>query len=70
MTVTTVRLTAAHRDRNPANCDPDNLFAACVYRHSNYDWGANSITAKRIHAKRRAEGMELLFTDEDIGLAE
>lgn len=54
-----VVLTAAHRDRNPWNCKPENLFAACQKCHLAYDAEQHRETAAWTRAGRPPVQLEL-----------
>jgi hypothetical protein len=56
-----VVLTTAHRDHQPENCNPANLFAACQGCHLHYDREHHAQTAARTRAAALAAGMEPLF---------
>lgn len=50
----TVVLTTAHRDHQPENCDPGNLFAACQRCHLAYDAQLHRLNAARTRVGRAA----------------
>lgn len=60
-TGSTVTLTVAHRDHNPANNDPANLAAMCQRCHLAYDAEEHARNASHTRAERAAAGMEPLF---------
>lgn len=56
-----VVLTTAHRDHQPENVDPANLFAACQGCHLHYDREHHAQTAARTRAALATAGMEPMF---------
>jgi hypothetical protein len=59
VTGSTVVLTVAHLDHDPANCDRDNLRAWCQRCHNQYDWPMRKAGIER--RKREALGIADLF---------
>jgi len=47
LTGSKVVLTTMHLDHDPANCDDDNLLAACQMHHNRYDRAHRNTTRKR-----------------------
>jgi hypothetical protein len=54
-----VIMTTAHRDREPRNCAPENLFAACQRCHLTYDAEQHAANAAWTRAGRPAQQLEL-----------
>jgi 5-methylcytosine-specific restriction endonuclease McrA len=54
-----VVLTTAHRDHQPENCDPANLFAACQRCHLRYDADLHRANAAWTRAGRPDQQLEL-----------
>lgn len=61
LTGSKVVLTVAHRDHDPANCDPTNLTAMCQRCHLAYDAEQHRAQASHTRAVRAAAGTEPLF---------
>lgn len=63
LTGSKVVLTVAHKDHNPANCDPDNLVAACQRCHLSYDADEHRRQASHTRAVRAAGDAPPLFPE-------
>lgn len=58
-----VTLTTAHLDHDPANCDEDNLRAACQLHHNRYDL-AHRLRSRQRRRRAEKQTMEMFDGDE------
>lgn len=63
--VVDVKLTTAHRDHTPANCDPANLVCWCDYHHLTHD-GARANRLRKAEAQQRRSAVRATLAVGDL----